>query len=130
AAAGERGDAELAPRTDRHRSRRRVRSQGRGDRRRRHGFGSGLSRDELALPGRERGRDDPRPSPEHRRPRLQSGRRGEIIVAGLGDADPAVMSERAFRRTILGLPWVWSLLFFLLPLAVIVKISFATSLVG
>ncbi|MGZ5890764.1 MAG: ABC transporter permease [Hyphomicrobium sp.] len=40
------------------------------------------------------------------------------------------MSEDAFRRTVLGLPWAWSLLFFLLPLAVIVKISFATSQVG
>jgi putrescine transport system permease protein len=51
-------------------------------------------------------------------------------MAGVGDADLAGMSERAFRRTMLGLPWAWSLLFFLLPLAVIVKISFAVTQIG
>jgi putrescine transport system permease protein len=40
------------------------------------------------------------------------------------------VTEHVFRRTVLGVPWVWSLLFFLLPLAVIVKISFALSRVG
>jgi putrescine transport system permease protein len=36
----------------------------------------------------------------------------------------------AFRRLMLGGPWVWAALFFLLPLAVIVKISFAETIVG
>jgi putrescine transport system permease protein len=36
----------------------------------------------------------------------------------------------AFRRLMLGGPWVWAALFFLLPLAVIVKISFAETAVG
>src|SRR5437667_12037210 len=60
----------------------------------------------------------------------RNGRVGELVAGGRRGVDAMIGIGRLGRLMLIGLPFLWPVLFFLLPLLIVLKISFADSVVG